>query len=141
MDINKLKELGLEYLQKGKEATLDLTEKATNQVKLVNLQTKLQKEERELGKIVYKLAQEGQTNQPVIDAQVAKITAVIIEISKTKEEIAAQQTRDTNTAKAKADVEYVDIDTAKANIQPFCTSCGNVVTENATFCASCGEKL
>ncbi len=139
MDLNKIKELGMEYLQKGKEATLDLTEKATVQVKLVNLQTKLQKEERELGKIVYRLAQEGQTNQPAVDAQLAKIKSVIVDIAKIKEELAAQAQQEKATVTVEA--EYIDIDVEKTKIEPFCTSCGNVVSENASFCASCGEKL
>mgnify|MGYP000717191059 CR=1 FL=1 len=41
MDFNKIKEMGLEYAEKGKNAALDLAEKGRTQAKIVNAQGKL----------------------------------------------------------------------------------------------------
>ena len=38
MDFNKIKEMGLEYAEKGKNAALDLAEKGRTQAKIVNAQ-------------------------------------------------------------------------------------------------------
>ena len=43
MDFNKIKEMGLEYAEKGKNAALDLAEKGRTQAKIVNVQSKLYK--------------------------------------------------------------------------------------------------
>ena len=49
MDFNKIKEMGLEYAEKGKNAALDLAEKGRTQAKIVNAQSKLYKAQRQLG--------------------------------------------------------------------------------------------
>ena len=41
MDFNKIKEMGLEYAEKGKNAAMDLAERGKTQAKIVNEQTKL----------------------------------------------------------------------------------------------------
>ena len=42
MDFNKIKEMGLEYAEKGKNAALDLAEKGRTQAKIVNAQQAVQ---------------------------------------------------------------------------------------------------
>lgn len=49
MDFNKIKEMGLEYAEKGKNAALDLAEKGKTQALIVNEQGKLLKAQRQLG--------------------------------------------------------------------------------------------
>ena len=49
MDFNKIKEMGLEYAEKGKNAALDLAEKGRTQAKIVNAQGKLYRAQRQLG--------------------------------------------------------------------------------------------
>ena len=46
MDFNKLKEMGLEYAEKGRNAAMDLAERGKTQAKIVNEQTKLAKAQR-----------------------------------------------------------------------------------------------
>ena len=53
MDFNKIKEMGLEYAEKGKNAALDLAEKGRTQAKIVNAQSKLYKAQRQLGALMY----------------------------------------------------------------------------------------
>ena len=64
MDFNKIKEMGLEYAEKGKNAALDLAEKGRTQAKIVNAQSKLYKAQRQLGALVYSLAKGNEENQP-----------------------------------------------------------------------------
>ena len=49
MDFNKIKAMGLEYAEKGKNAAMDLAEKGKTQALLVNEQGKLLKAQRQLG--------------------------------------------------------------------------------------------
>ena len=49
MDFNRIKEMGLEYAEKGKNAALDLAEKGKTQALIVNEQGKLLKAQRQLG--------------------------------------------------------------------------------------------
>ena len=55
MDFNKIKEMGLEYAEKGKNAALDLAEKGKTQALIVNEQGKLLKAQRQLGALVYRI--------------------------------------------------------------------------------------
>lgn len=56
MDFNKIKEMGLEYAEKGRNVAMDLAEKGKTQAKIVGAQTKLVKAQRQLGALVYSLA-------------------------------------------------------------------------------------
>ena len=47
MDFNKLKEMGLEYAEKGKNAAMDLAERGKTQAKIVSEQAKLAKAQRD----------------------------------------------------------------------------------------------
>ena len=65
MDFNKIKAIGLEYAEKGKNAAMDLAEKGKTQALLVNEQGKLLKAQRQLGALVYSLAKGKEENQPL----------------------------------------------------------------------------
>ena len=67
MDFNKIKAMGLEYAEKGKNAAMDLAEKGKTQALLVNEQGKLLKAQRQLGALVYSLAKGKEENQPLVD--------------------------------------------------------------------------
>ena len=56
MDFNKIKEMGLEYAEKGRNAAMDLAERGRTQAKIVSEQTKLARAQRQLGALVYSLA-------------------------------------------------------------------------------------
>ena len=49
MDFNKIKEMGLEYAEKGRNAAMDLAERGRTQAKIVSEQTKLARAQRQLG--------------------------------------------------------------------------------------------
>ena len=65
MDFNKIKEMGLEYAEKGKNAALDLAEKGRTQAKLVDAQSKLYKAQRLLNRTLLMAFEEEGLSCPV----------------------------------------------------------------------------
>ena len=84
MDFNKIKEMGLEYAEKGKNAALDLAEKGKTQALIVNEQGKLLKAQRQLGALVYSLAKGKEENQPLVDKYIEMIDNIEQEIARLK---------------------------------------------------------
>ena len=84
MDFNKIKEMGLEYAEKGKNAALDLAERGRTQAKIVNAQSKLYKAQRQLGALVYSLAKGNEENQPLVDKYIEMIANIEQELSDLK---------------------------------------------------------
>ena len=84
MDFNKLKAMGLEYAEKGKNAAMDLAEKGKTQALLVNEQGKLLKAQRQLGALVYSLAKGKEENQPLVDKYIEMIDTIEQEITRLK---------------------------------------------------------
>ena len=149
MDFNKIKEMGLEYAEKGKNAALDLAEKGRTQAKIVNAQGKLYKAQRQLGALVYSLAKGNEENQPLVDKYIEMIASIEQELADLKatlepgtvvettfeeadEAAAADVTAD---AAAPAEAEAED-DEAKT-----CPQCGAPVSDDALFCNKCGAQL
>ena len=98
MDFNKIKEMGLEYAEKGKNAALDLAEKGKTQALIVNEQGKLLKAQRQLGALVYSLAKGKEENQPLVDKYIEMIDNIEQEIARLKASL---------TPAEAAEVEYV----------------------------------
>ena len=78
MDFNKIKEMGLEYAEKGKNAALDLAEKGRTQAKIVNAQSKLYKAQRQLGALVYSLAKGSYNEVLVTDGKGSVRTVYVV---------------------------------------------------------------
>ena len=85
MDFNKLKEMGLEYAEKGKNAAMDLAERGKTQAKIVSEQAKLAKAQRQLGALVYSLAKGNEENQPLVDKYIEMIDSIEQELASLKE--------------------------------------------------------
>ena len=83
-DFNKIKEMGLEYAEKGKNAAKDLAEKGKTQALIVNEQGKLLKAQRQLGALVYSLAKGKEENQPLVDKYIEMIDNIEQEIARLK---------------------------------------------------------
>ena len=84
MDFNKIKAMGLEYAERGKNAAMDLAEKGKTQALLVNEQGKLLKAQRQLGALVYSLAKGKEENQPLVDKYIEMIDTIEQEITRLK---------------------------------------------------------
>ena len=143
MDFNKIKEMGLEYAEKGKNAAMDLAEKGKTQAMILNEQGKLLKAQRQLGALVYSLAKGKEENQPLVDKYIEMIDTIEQEISRLKA---------TLTPAEAAEVEYVVHEedpvqpeepeqTPAEPARKSCPQCGAPVSEDALFCNKCGAQL
>lgn len=147
MDFNKIKEMGLEYAEKGKNAALDLAEKGRTQAKIVSAQSKLYKAQRQLGALVYSLAKGNEENQPLVDKYIEMIASIEQELSDLKAALEPDTVIETNFDEAaEADAaagaaaepaeEKAEDDEAKT-----CPQCGAPVSDDALFCNKCGAQL
>ena len=144
MDFNRIKEMGLEYAEKGKNAALDLAEKGKTQALIVNEQGKLLKAQRQLGALVYSLAKGKEENQPLVDKYIEMIDHIEQEITRLKASL---------TPAEAAEVDYVAHEEEPAT-EPeapaaeaahaehkSCPQCGAPVSDDALFCNKCGAQL
>ena len=136
-DFNKIKEMGLEYAEKGKNAAKDLAEKGKTQALIVNEQGKLLKAQRQLGALVYSLAKGKEENQPLVDKYIEMIDHIEQEIARLKASL---------TPAEAAEVEYVVHEEAPAaeaapEEHKACPQCGAPVSDDALFCNKCGAQL
>ena len=144
MDFNKIKEMGLEYAEKGKNAVQDLAEKGKTQALIVNEQGKLFKAQRQLGALVYSLAKGKEENQPLVDKYIEMIDTIEQEIARLKASL---------TPAEAAEVEFVvheeepaaEPEAPAADPAPeehkTCPQCGAPVSDDALFCNKCGAQL
>ena len=150
MDFNKIKEMGLEYAEKGKNAALDLAEKGRTQAKIVNAQGKLYKAQRQLGALVYSLAKGNEENQPLVDKYIEMIANIEQEIADLKAALEPGTVIETDfEEKDEADAADVTADAAAAPAEEkpeddeakTCPQCGAPVSDDALFCNKCGAQL
>ena len=147
MDFNKIKEMGLEYAEKGKNAAMDLAERGKTQAKIVSEQTKLAKAQRQLGALVYSLAKGNEENQPLVDKYIEMIGTIEDNIAALKESLGPAAEiiiQDLNAEPAPADVTADVTAEPAANPEPdkkTCPQCGAPVSEDALFCNKCGAQL
>ena len=144
MDFNKIKEMGLEYAEKGKNAVQELAEKGKTQALIVNEQGKLLKAQRQLGALVYSLAKGKEENQPLVDKYIEMIDTIEQEIARLKASL---------TPAEAAEVEFVvheeepaaEPEAPAADPAPeehkTCPQCGAPVSDDALFCNKCGAQL
>ena len=127
-DFNKIKEMGLEYAEKGKNAAKDLAEKGKTQALIVNEQGKLLKAQRQLGALVYSLAKGKEENQPLVDKYIEMIDSIEGEIARLKASLNPVET---------AEVEFTEAEEPRKT----CPQCGAPVSDDALFCNKCGAQL
>ena len=143
-DFNKIKEMGLEYAEKGKNATKDLAEKGKTQALIVNEQGKLLKAQRQLGALVYSLAKGKEENQPLVDKYIEMIDSIEGEIARLKASLTPAETTEVEFTEAE---EPTAEETPAAEAAPAeeprktCPQCGAPVSDDALFCNKCGAQL
>ena len=148
MDFNKIKEMGLEYAEKGRNAAMDLAERGRTQAKIVSEQTKLARAQRQLGALVYSLAKGNEENQPLVDKYIEMISSIEANLNALKESLgpaAEGITHDLDEEPAEGRGITIELtvekdkkpDTAKKT----CPQCGAPVSEDALFCNKCGAQL
>ncbi|WP_294449108.1 zinc ribbon domain-containing protein [uncultured Gemmiger sp.] len=152
LDIEMLKEQGLQIMDTAKKTAIDIADKGKNQLELLNQQARLSKSQRQLGALVYSLHKAGEENQPLVD----KYIEAIAEIEKNIEEIKAHM-----TPAERAEAEAAEAETVEAETEPeaadeepieeeadrprgetkICPVCHSEVDAEALFCNHCGAQL
>ena len=149
LDIEMLKEQGLQLVDSAKKTAQDLADKGKNKLDLLNQQARLSKAQRQLGALVYSLAKGNEENQPLVDKYIEMIANIEQELSDLKASLEPDTVIETtfeDTEEAAADV------TAAAAAEPAeekpedneaktCPQCGAPVSDDALFCNKCGAQL
>ena len=154
IDMEMLKEQGLQFVDTAKKAAQELADKGKNQLELLNQQARLSKAQRQLGALVYSLHKAGEENQPLVD----KYIAAVAEVEKAIEDIKAAMTPE-ERAEAEAQeavdaeepVVSEDGEEGKEEIEEepvklrgetkICPVCHAEVDADALFCNHCGAQL
>ena len=147
LDIEMLKEQGLQLVDTAKKTAQNLADKGKNQLDLINQQARLSKAQRQLGALVYSLHKAGEENQPLVD----KYIEAIAEVEKAIEEIKANMNpEEYMEAEAQAEEEVVmPEEEEKIEEEPvqlrgetkICPVCKAEVDGDALFCNHCGAQL
>ena len=151
LDIEMLKEQGLQLVDTAKKTAQDLADKGKNQLDLMNQQARLSKAQRQLGALVYSLHKAGEENQPLVD----KYIEAVAEVEKTIEEIKANMSpEEYMEAEAEAEspleeAEEAVEDEEKIEEEPvqlrgetkICPVCKAEVDGDARLCTHCGPQL
>ena len=156
LDIDMLKEQGMQLFDTAKKTAQDIADKGKNQLELLNQQARLSKAQRQLGALVYSLHKAGEENQPLVD----KYIDAVAEVEKTIEELKANMTPEECAACESEEEEQfvVDEPAAPAEEAPAeeeieeepiklrgetktCPVCKAEVDGDALFCNHCGAQL
>lgn len=154
IDMEMLKEQGLQFVDTAKKAAQELADKGKNQLELLNQQARLSKAQRQLGALVYSLHKAGEENQPLVD----KYIAAVAEVEKAIEDIKAAMTPEERAeaeAQEAADAEepVVSEDGVESEEEieeepvklrgetKICPVCHAEVDADALFCNHCGAQL
>ena len=153
LDIEMLKEQGLQLVDSAKKTAQDLADKGKNKLDLLNQQARLSKAQRQLGALVYSLHKAGEENPALVE----KYIDAVAEVEKAIEEIKANMTEDERAEveaqeAAEAAPEEPAVDkTADEEIEEepiqlrgetkICPVCKSEVDGDALFCNHCGAQL
>ena len=145
MDFNRIKEMGLEYAEKGYSAARDLAEKGKTQALILNEQTKLLKAQRQLGALVYSLAKGKEENQPLVDKYIEMIDTIEDEILRLKATLTPAEAAEVEFTIHQEDADQEPEAPAEAPApeaaRKSCPQCGAPVSADALFCNKCGAQL
>ena len=150
LDIEMLKEQGLQLVDSAKKTAQDLADKGKNKLDLLNQQARLSKAQRQLGALVYSLHKAGEENPALVE----KYIDAVAEVEKTIEEIKANMTEDeraeveaqetVEAAEAPAEEEEEIIEEEPIHLRgetKICPVCKSEVDGDALFCNHCGAQL
>ena len=152
LDIDMLKEQGLQLVDTAKKTALDLAGKGKTQLDLVSQQARLSKAQRQLGALVYSLHKSGEENQPLVD----KYIEAVAEVEKAIEDLKAQapaaeepaaegpapEEAAGEPAAEPAEEEVIeDEPVAPRGETKTCPVCQAEIDADALFCTHCGAQL
>ena len=162
LDIEMLKEQGLQLVDSAKKTAQDLADKGKNKLDLLNQQARLSKAQRQLGALVYSLHKAGEENPALVE----KYIDAVAEVEKAIEEIKANMTDDERaeveaqeaaekaeaeatakklkdmTVKIAAKAEEIEEEPIQLRGETkTCPVCKAEVDGDALFCNHCGAQL
>ena len=156
LDIDMLKEQGIQLFDTAKKTAQDIADKGKNQLELLNQQARLSKAQRQLGALVYSLHKAGEENPALVE----KYINAVAEVEKAIEEIKANMTDDEraeveaqeaaeNTESEAAPEEAAPAEDEEIEEEPIqlrgetkiCPVCKAEVDGDALFCNHCGAQL
>lgn len=144
LDIEMLKEQGLQLVDSAKKTAQDLADKGKNKLDLLNQQARLSKAQRQLGALVYSLHKAGEENPALVE----KYIDAVAEVEKAIEEIKANMTDDERaeveaqeTAENAEDEEIEEEPIQLRGETKTCPVCKAEVDGDALFCNHCGAQL
>lgn len=148
LDIEMLKEQGMQLVDNAKKTAQDLADKGKNQLDLMNQQARLSRAQRQLGALVYSLHKAGEENQPLVD----KYIEAVAEVEKAIEEIKVNMSPEEYMAaeeevQAQEEVpveEEEEIEEEPVQLRgetKICPVCKAEVDGDALFCNHCGAQL
>lgn len=140
LDIEMLKEQGLQLVDSAKKTAQDLADKGKNKLDLLNQQARLSKAQRQLGALVYSLHKAGEENPALVE----KYIDAVAEVEKAIEEIKANMTDDERAEVEAAPAEDEEIEEEPIQLRgetKTCPVCKAEVDGDALFCNHCGAQL
>ncbi len=149
LDIEMLKEQGLQLVDSAKKTAQDLADKGKNKLDLLNQQARLSKAQRQLGALVYSLHKAGEENPALVE----KYIDAVAEVEKAIEEIKADMTEDERAeveaqeaadAAEEAPEQEEEIEEEPIQLRgetKICPVCKAEVDGDALFCNHCGAQL
>ncbi len=158
LDIEMLKEQGLQLVDSAKKTAQDLADKGKNKLDLLNQQARLSKAQRQLGALVYSLHKAGEENPALVE----KYIDAVAEVEKAIEEIKANMTEDERAEveaqeaaeaaeetpveepaeETAAEEEEIEEEPVKLRGETkICPVCKSEVDGDALFCNHCGAQL
>lgn len=154
IDMEMLKEQGLQFVDNAKKAAQELADKGKNQLELLNQQARLSKAQRQLGALVYSLHKAGEENQPLVDKYIAAVAEVEKAIEDIKDamtpeeraEAEAQEAADAEEPVVSEDGEESEEEIEEEPVKlrgetKICPVCHAEVDADALFCNHCGAQL
>lgn len=157
LDIEMLKEQGLQLVDSAKKTAQDLADKGKNKLDLLNQQARLSKAQRQLGALVYSLHKAGEENPALVEKYidaVAEVEKAIEEIKANmtddeRAEVEAQEAAENTESEAAPEEEAAPAEDEEIEEEPIrlrgetktCPVCKAEVDGDALFCNHCGAQL
>ena len=157
LDIEMLKEQGLQLVDSAKKTAQDLADKGKNKLDLLNQQARLSKAQRQLGALVYSLHKAGEENPALVEKYidaVAEVEKAIEEIKANmtddeRAEVEAQEAAENTEPEAAPEEEATPAEDEEIEEEPIqlrgetktCPVCKAEVDGDALFCNHCGAQL
>lgn len=130
LDIEMLKEQGLQLVDSAKKTAQDLADKGKNKLDLLNQQARLSKAQRQLGALVYSLHKAGEENPALVEKYIDAVA-----------EVEAQDAADAAEDAPEQEEEIEEEPIQLRGETKICPVCKAEVDGDALFCNHCGAQL